>query len=560
MGQLRSAAAVAAACLALALPGRADHPDNGPIEPSPAEQAGIYELNRARNDPAAYGAAIGFDLSAVAARPPLAVNPNLQGGARFHADLMLDHHEYGHTSALLGIGPNQMAADNGYDLFGNGTGFSWGTANTIESILRSVNQVSSTTAAVKVLVIDKDVPGAGHRVHLMGAHPQYEAHREIGFGWAAGVDSFPEFGLPRPLPTKLCAIHTAHRDPADRFLTGVVYRDANRNGRYDAGEGMGGVTVSTPGYFATSMAAGGWSLKIPPGDYLLACEGGGFPGRALAFARVGPSNVEVDFRSGAAAGEVDFAWRDGVPAGPDVSIGASGDTGPAPFDVLLTASGAGDGLYEWDLGPRGTAEGATLDHSFTEPGLHPVILRGLDASGIGTALFLVTATDPAAEEDGRTPPDDGLLNVVKGVIRRKVKVAGRDRAILKATLELPAGQAAAGTEIQVCIAGVVRTFVLDAKGKAVDENGNKVVLKARWPKDGSGVPGGTVAKLLVKVKGDLAAPLEAAGLRDRTETRTLEGVPCAVLLGGMDYPGPADMTTKAVAGKAGRATLLPAAR
>ena len=57
------------------------------------------------------------------------------------------------------------------------------------------SRVSTTPGAVETLVIDKDVPGAGHRVHLMATTSQFQAHREIGFGWAAGKDSFPEFEL-----------------------------------------------------------------------------------------------------------------------------------------------------------------------------------------------------------------------------------------------------------------------------------------------------------------------------------------------------------------------------
>ena len=62
--------------LLLALPAR---PEAGGIEPSAEEQHGIYTINRARSDPAAYGDEIGLDLSDVAARPPLAVSP---GGRR----------------------------------------------------------------------------------------------------------------------------------------------------------------------------------------------------------------------------------------------------------------------------------------------------------------------------------------------------------------------------------------------------------------------------------------------------------------------------------------------
>ena len=77
----------------------------GAVEPTPEEQAAIYLLNRARSDPPAYGQKIGVDLSTVAARPPLAVNQNLTGSARFHAKEMLTAGYFDHTSAVTGDGP-----------------------------------------------------------------------------------------------------------------------------------------------------------------------------------------------------------------------------------------------------------------------------------------------------------------------------------------------------------------------------------------------------------------------------------------------------------------------
>jgi hypothetical protein len=550
------AVSLVAACGLLARPGRADHEDLGAIDPSEEEQSGIYELNRARNDPTAYGQAIGIDLSGVPARPPLAVSRNLTGSARFHAQVMLDHHEYGHTSALLGIGPNQMAVDNGYDLFGNGLGASWGTTNTIESIMRSVNQVSTATGAVKALVIDKDVAGAGHRVHLL-AIGAYGDYREIGFGWAAGTDSFPEFGLPKSLPTKLCAIHTAYSAAGATFLTGVVFKDANGNRRFDRGEGLGGVTVDAGGAgSAVTMDSGGWSLQAGPGTYLVRCSGGAFGGASAILATVGSENVEVDFHSGSAAGEVDFSWRDGVPAGPTVTATASPSSGTAPLEVDFSAAGLGSGVYSWDFANGDGTTGSSTDEVFGT-GLFPVVLTGIDGTGAGRALALVSVADAGFPGEGLTAPGDGSLHIVKGLLKRNLKAAGKDQATLSGTLELPGGFSPAGQEVQACVGGAVRTFTLDAKGKGALPDGSKVLVKAKWPSDGSGVAAGVIAKVTVTLKGDLSAGLEAAGLRNVTETRTLSGSPVAVLLAGRPWVGEGTLVTKCVAGKSGKGTLTP---
>jgi hypothetical protein len=534
----------------------ADHVPLGAIEPDADEQAGIYDINRARNDPTAYGDEIGLDLSSVSAQPPLAVNGLLSGAARFHAQLMLDHHEYGHVSTLLGIGPNQMAVNNGYDLFGMGLDNSWTTVNTIESIMRSVNQVATATAAVKALIIDKDVPGAGHRVHLL-AISSYGDHREIGFGWAAGKDAFPEFGLPKSLPTKLCSILTAHRDTSNPFLTGVVFQDRNGNLRYDKGEGIGGATVSVDGGGSTtSMATGGWSLPVNPGTRIVRCSGGTFSGAALALVTVGSSNIEVDFHSGRTTGEVDFAWREGVVApGPNISIGSTSDIGPAPHAVTLTGSGAGGGFYSWDLANGDTESGTQESVVYAEPGLYPVILLGLDSTGSGSALRLILVSDDDGAGEGTTDPGDETLHLTKALAKRKITVAGKDQVKATGTLELPGGLSPEGLQVQVCVAGVLRTFTLDAKGKSTLPDKSKFALTAKWPKDGTGIAAGTIAKFVATLKGDLATPLEAAGLRNRTETRTVENVPCAVLLGGFPYRIYGSMATKAVAGKTAAGTI-----
>ena len=555
MNRTLTAVLAAAAAGLAAWPVLADHEPTGAIEPTADEQVGIYELNRARNDPAAYGEEIDFDLSSVPARPPLAVNRNLTGSAHFHAQVMFDHHEYGHISTLYGIGPNQMAVDNGYDLFGFGLDNNWTTVNTIESIMRSVNQVATAPAAVKTLVIDKDVSGAGHRVHLL-AIGNYGDHREIGFGWAAGTDSFPEFGLPKLLPTKTLAIHTAYESAGDTFVTGVVFRDANGNRRYDRGEGIGGATVDVAGEgSAVSMANGGYSVEVGAGTHLVTCSGGDFAGSSQALVTVGADNVEVDFHSGRAAGEVDFAWRGGIGAGPTVTATATPSSGVSPLAVDFAASGIGTGVYLWDFSNGADDEGAETSLLFGEPGLYPVIATGIDSSGSGRAHPLESVESPRFPREGLTAVNYKSLHIVKGALKRVIKVAGKDQAKLSATLEVPAGFLPAGQEVEVCVAGALRTFTLDAKGKAALPDGSKLSLKAKWPKDGSGAPAGTIAKVAATLKGDLAVPLEAAGLRDRTETRSLSGVPAAVHFAGHPWTAGGTLTTTAVEGKTGKGTL-----
>ena len=109
--------------------------------------------------------------------------------------------------------------------------------------------------------------------------------------------------------------------------------------------------------------------------------------------------------------------------------------------------------------------------------------------------------------------------------------------------------------VQVSVAGATRSFTLNAKGKAKLADKSKIALKAAWPKDGTGAPAGTIAKLTVLLKGDLASQLEGAGLRNRTEERAVADVPCAVLLGGQPYVVRGTLATKSKAGKSAKGTL-----
>ncbi len=312
LGRTTIAASLFAGLCTLTGTALADHQELGSIEPSEQEQLGIYELNRARSNPAAYGQEIGFDLSGITPQPALAVNKNLTGSARFHAFEMLDHHYFGHTSDVTGIGPNQMAVDNGYDLFGIGLEQNSGAANTIESNAFGYNQTRTYPEALSSLIIDKDVAGAGHRVHLLATNPQFQSHREIGSGFAEGLDSFPEFNLPNERPTFLYSIHTANMNPDDTFITGVAYEDRNGNLRYDAAEGLGGVTVSANGSEVATMANGGYSIQVEPGTYTVTCAGGGFQGTATLQVGVLDANVSVNCQSDVPVGELNHGWQFGA--------------------------------------------------------------------------------------------------------------------------------------------------------------------------------------------------------------------------------------------------------
>jgi hypothetical protein len=278
-------------------------PSAGEQPPDNVEQLFIYELNRARNNPARFDQqnSLAADLSGVAPQPPLAVNNNLVHSASFHAEEMATFNYFGHTSAVTGDQPNKMALDHGYPL----PFFYPEEANNIESIAAGTAQDTALEPLV-LLIEDVGVDPPGHRIHLLAMDPFFADHREIGVGHAFNMAAqFDHYW----------AIHTGVRDDsvaAPQFLTGVVFSDANGNRRYDLGEGLGAVTVSNGTASVQTNGAGGWSMFVAPGIYTVTASGGGLLGAPSARVTVASSvNVEVDFISGYPIGEVNFARQTG---------------------------------------------------------------------------------------------------------------------------------------------------------------------------------------------------------------------------------------------------------
>lgn len=496
----------------------------GAAQPTAEEQLVIYTLNRARNDPARYGQQIGVDLSGVAARPPLAVNRNLVGSARYHT---LDQREYdytGHFNTTTNQGPNQMAVLNGYDLFGNGLGYMWASnANTIESAAWGYNLIPTFPEALALLIEDKGVAGLGHRVHLLAMADYFASHREIGAGKSTqGVERW-------------YILQTGYRNANDTFLTGVVYDDANGNGRYDSGEGVGGATVTAGALSTVTMSQGGYSLQVTNGTHEVTCSGGAFAGQAFARVTVSGQNVEVDFRSGNPGAQVAFTNvdRPAVP-GPEVAVIPVLETGVAPLMVQFDGATATPGVtFSWDFGDGGTSTSEDPVHTFAA-GLWPVVFSATDADGTGRTLALVAAGGPP--EGGTTAPGSNALKVKSGKL--KVSRTGPDSATAVLGLELPGSfPGPSGLVLTVCLAGASKTFTLDAKGVATDPDGSTARLSYRKPKSGA-VPDGTKGTLTVTLKGELDASLLAAGLRDAAEKRVIPGAtPFGVLLAGHAYAG-----------------------
>jgi uncharacterized protein YkwD len=291
-------------------------------QPTAAEAAFIYELNRARSNPQRYDTeqSLGGILNGVSAQPPLAVNQNLVQSAGFHAEEMATNGYFGHQSQVTGDWPNQMAVDAGYPLPS-----AWALNNNyIESLAANGSSAAgasySPSAALRLLIEDVGVSPPGHRIHLLAMDAFNQAFREVGTGYAQGL----HWSQSPPWSGAYWAVHTGRRNTDPVWLTGVVYNDANSNGRYDQGEGLSGVTIGATGpstLNTTTLTGGAWTMGVTAGTWSLTCSGGSFIGTATKSVVVGTANREIDFVSGRTVGELDFEYQS-VGGGPVLTIAA----------------------------------------------------------------------------------------------------------------------------------------------------------------------------------------------------------------------------------------------
>jgi hypothetical protein len=139
--------------------------------------------------------------------------------------------------------------------------------------------------------------------------------------------------------------------------------------------------------------------------------------------------------------------------------------------------------------------------------------------------------------------------VSKLAIKLSFKKPSADSISLKGTLAVPAGFSAAGATLEVSIGGVVKTFTLDAKGKATVGT-DKVKLKVKAKK---GVVLAQDAKLSIKfAEGSFASSLSDEGLVNATVKNVAVSMPVEIKLNDTMYASTQAQTYSAKEGKSGK--------
>jgi hypothetical protein len=319
-------ALVAAAASLLAAPAQAQqtgcgvgewvcHKTADGLHPDGVEQALVWLMNRARQDPSAEaGFLAGIDdpvvrqavddvyqvdldlmqaeFDAIAPKPPAAFDRRLYAAALAHANLMIAEDQDNPPCGTSGLPPCQLerVAPAGFffvagGLRGNSFGFADGPI-----LAHAAWNIDWAFAA------DGMFPDRVHRKGVMSDPGSGTTQVLTNVGLAA-VEATGENLGPLVVVADYANANNAVGDHYDRFLVGTVWEDLDHDGLYDPGDGKSGVAVTTDtaAWTATTSPGGGWAIPIlDPGPVEVTFSGGGVPPFTTT-AQVGTDSVLVDY-------------------------------------------------------------------------------------------------------------------------------------------------------------------------------------------------------------------------------------------------------------------------
>jgi len=270
--------------------------------PDGLEQAWLWQMNRARLDPAAEGARLAAlddpvvqlsyavfktdlalleaELAALAPTPPAAFDRRLWSASRDHAQAMIDADAPFLAGQLDRIVPAGFVYPSVAAVAGNAYGFA------LEPVHGHAAWAANFGAGPGGMIA-----GRPNRAIVMGALAN------VGIAVVPDPDPGDVLG-----PLVAVASHAdaneLFADHYNRFLVGTVWEDLDGDGGYDPGEGIGGVGVvpDAGGFFAVTAAGGGFAIPVTSaGTFHVAFSGGGVPPRVRRV-EVGADSVLVDYR------------------------------------------------------------------------------------------------------------------------------------------------------------------------------------------------------------------------------------------------------------------------
>lgn len=247
------------------------------------EQLSLERINRARLRPGEEATANGILVDEgipgqlnTTPKQPVALNTMLNTAARSHSQDMLDRDYFAHDTPE-GESPFDRMQAAGYVFSTAGENLAWrGTTG----LLDEANTVEQQHVD---LFVDTGIAGRGHRVAMLD-----NDYREVGIGVIRG--GYTQGGTTYDSIMQTQDYGTS--GAGSTFVLGVVYRDANGNGRYDYNEGVADSAVTLGSTSKTTNAAGGYSFEVlAAGTYTLRFASGAFQALTIA---AGAPNIKVD--------------------------------------------------------------------------------------------------------------------------------------------------------------------------------------------------------------------------------------------------------------------------
>jgi hypothetical protein len=257
-----------------------------------------------------------------------------------------------------------------------------------------------------------------------------------------------------------------------------------------------------------------------------------------------------------------------VASGPTATPNPSPEQGPVEFTCTANTANV---TYTWDFTDGTTATGATVTHTFMIPGTYNVTvtitstINGTSASAtvevkvydIPNGMFdtdndnfsdeieLALGSDPnngASTPFSLAPPVDASSPAVTRLrIGLNFAAPGNDSIRLLTWLGLAQGFSPSGQRIIINVGGVVKSFVLDAKGGA--KEGNDIVkLSARGR--------ASTKKCTISFrKGTFAAAFADEGLANASIAKAARPVLVTVIVGGQKFEVLVPQAYTAISGK-----------
>lgn len=298
-----------------------------------SEQYLLELINRARLDPAAEAARYGVDLNegldagtiGTEALQVVALSEELSSAADAHSSWMLATNSFSHSGAD-GSSAGDRIQDNGYEFQGQ---WSW---------RENLAWVGSTGSVDLQDAIEQHHQGlyesSGHRVNTFAANMQ-----EIGIGQVSG--SFTQNGT--TYNSSMLTVNLASTGD-DVFLTGVSYRDTDRDGFYSIGEGVSDVWFLTEEGIERTADAGGYGIEVAPQDDMTVKIGSGQQLMSVVEVDLSDGNVKLDLvfqadgtRLLQTSGDTTLVW--GVGSAELLGVGNLSLTGNSLTNYLTGNSG-----------------------------------------------------------------------------------------------------------------------------------------------------------------------------------------------------------------------------